>query len=244
MLNLFSCVLTRRSATRLRGGLRNISIFFKKPFQNLRPDSGPGGCSGGRRERGGGGCQSDPCAPIGHARRPSAQRRARIGERRRIRRCSSLIEAQGGEKVINLRPSRWNHLNTQTRQRQVAPESKCLIYLGCKNTRSRTEDACWLRTSAWCRSLLRPVVVCLWAGVPRSEFGVLQTSSCSCWIILLLLVSCHPTRSGEKPGNDPSVVFCGSFCGAQIFWFFRFKNPRCAHDFNWRGRACVCGCLG
>lgn len=231
---------------------------FPSWFKPLLPsDSGPGGCSGGRRGRGGGGgggrrCGS--CPPIGPARRPSAQRRAPIGGGRGNRRCSLLIEAQGGEKVINLHPSRWNHLNTQTRQRQVSPwKQMSLIYSGCKTNRSRTEDAptparCWLRTSAWCRSLLRPVVVCLRAGVPHSEFGVLQTSSCSCWIILLLLASGGPTRSGEKPGNDASVVLCGSFCWSQnLFAFSPFKKKMSlrAHEFNFRGRAfCLWTSLG
>lgn len=115
----------------------NISIFFKSLASSAL--GACGGLWGPVGAGGGSGGNSGPSwlliALIGAAHRPSAPRRAPIGWGRRIRRCSPLIEAQGGEKVINLQ------LKHSDRQRQDPRKANDFDLFGCKNTRSCTDDA-------------------------------------------------------------------------------------------------------
>lgn len=149
-------------------------------------------------------------APIGGLCHPSARERAPIGCRRRIRRCPPLIEAQGGEKVINLHPSPLEITLTLWQTTTSPLKANEFDLFGCKNTRNRTEDAVTpralitrRRVSPWCCSVCALLFV-FKQVLQLPEFCALQTSYC--WIILLLLASCGPRSSGEGEGNKPGNV--------------------------------------
>lgn len=179
-------------------GLWNIPIFLKPLFGS----SGLGtGTEKEGRASGSGLFPGCLCAPIGRARRPSARGRAPIGCGRRIRRCPPLIEARGGEKVINLHPSPLEITLTLWQTTTSPLKANEFDLFGCKNTRNRTEDAvtpvCWyLRVSPWCCSVCTLVFVFEQVCCRCFEFCALQTSYC--WIILLPLASRGPRARGEK----------------------------------------------
>lgn len=145
-------------------GLWNISIFF----HFIPPLCGSRGLGTRTVRRGwvGVGSPGCLCAPIGRPCHPSARERAPIGCRRRIRRCPPLIEAQGGEKVINLHPSPFEITLTLWQTTTSPLKANEFDLFGCKNTRNRTEDAVtprvlrtWRRHSPWCCSSCTPLFV-------------------------------------------------------------------------------------
>lgn len=130
-----------------------------------------------------------------------------------------LIEARGGEKVINLHPSPLEITLTLWQTTTSPLKANEFDLFGCKNGRNRTEDAAMLVMLLGLRT-----DICFWESLrPLREFCAPQTS-CS-WIIFTRLLWFERSGQGKENNKVKFPVF--------FRWFYAQSSGLCA--FSLRG---------